>query len=208
MTQNISPDQVLSMLNDVPDALYEALRVGTSYADGLQPDIENQHFWSHSARFGAWRNLCEVTAESWSLRESVPNCGIHLTIAGLHSLRVVRSLSNNVPPPGRNRARRAAWTGINEQLSFELPSGTQGTSAPLLSLLADWNLDEDREPVIFLSLPIQAWNYGNNPRCHWRVPLRSEGSLALEDLAFPGGDDGDPMISINIDPAEWSVGSE
>jgi hypothetical protein len=193
-------------LDDAPDALYEALRFGSSYADGLQPEVENQHFWSHSARFAAWKKLRQVEATNWKLRDGVPNCGIHLTLNGLHNLRVVRSLGNTVPHPGRNNARRAAWQGINEQLSFNLKDDG-GNPIPYLSLIADWSLDEDREPVIYLSLPIGPWHFGQNPRCHWRVPLRSEGSTALEDMSFPGSDDGDPMVAIDIDPAEWGVSS-
>lgn len=207
MVQLITPSLVVPMLGDAPDALYEALRIGSSYADDLQPEVENQHFWSHSARFGAWRNLRQIQAENWTLRDGVPNCAIHLTFNGLHNLRVVRSLGNTVPHPGRNNARKAAWTGINEQMSFDLQE-VEGSSIPLLSLIADWSLDEDREPVIHLSLPIGPWRFGQNPRCHWRIPLLSEKSVALEDMYFPGSDDGDPLIAIDIDPAEWSAGSE
>ena len=207
MDQPITPSVVLPLLDDAPDTIYEALRLGIGYADNLQPEVESQHFWSHSARFGAWRELRRATADKWSLNDRVPNCGIHLTIGGLHTLRVVRSLGNTVPPPGRNASRRVAWKGINEQLSFGLQD-TGEFVIPPLSLLADWRLDEDREPVVHVSLPIGPWLYGQNPRCHWRVPLPSTNSMSLDELSFQGSDGGDPMVAIEIDPAEWAAGTE
>ncbi len=206
MESHFSPNTVLPLLGSATQAIYEALVIGIGFADHLQPDPNdiNRHFWAHSARYGAWRHLGQVESNSWRLVPDVPNFGVHLVFAELHTLRLVRSLSNTVPPPGRNIARRVAWTGYSEQLAFEMASAEDGQSTfPPLSLIADWRLDAQGEPSIFVSLPEGPWQYGQNPRCHWRVPLPSNSSTSLDDLYFEGEDGGDPTIQIEVDPMEW-----
>lgn len=206
MESHIGPRKILPLLGNAPEAMYQALVTGIGFADHLQPDAGNvnSHFWSHCVRYRAWRQLGQVESDSWRLVPNVPNFGIHILIGEIHTLRLVRSLSNTVPPPGRNVARRAAWTGYSEQLSFEFASVGEGeTTFPPLSLIADWRLDASGEPSISVSLPQGPWQYGQNPRCHWRVALASTSSSRLEDLHFEGEDGGDPTIEIEVDPMEW-----
>lgn len=209
MPGEIPSSQVLPLAAEASEALYEAVRYGVGYADSLQPDpdIVDSHFWSHSARFLARNHLRNLQGETWSLRERVSNSGIHLVLGQVHVVRVVKSLSRTIPHPGRNRTRRAAWVGVpqSQQLQFALPMAGGEGPLPPLSLIADWHLDEDREPRIFLSLPKGPWKYRQNPRVHWRVPLAAGGSPAISDLPdFNGGDPGDPTIW--VDPSEWAAG--
>jgi hypothetical protein len=75
-----------------------------------------------------------------------------------------------------------------------------------LSLIADWHLDPEREPLVHLSLPLGPWKYRENPRTHWRVILPAGGSVGIEELpGFPGSDDGEPFEAISIDPSEWEA---
>jgi hypothetical protein len=207
MDTHITPEKVLPLLDGISTPLYEALRSGCSFADSIQPDLAagGAWFWSHCARFSAQQMLASAQSPDWSLVKNVPNNGIHLTIGGIHKVRVVKSLGGEIPPPGRNKARRTAWVGIAQQLTFNLPT-TGCDSIPALSLIADWHLDEDREPVIHLSLPRGPWRYGQDPRCEWRVHLSPGSSLGIDDLAFSGGDEGDPLIEIAVDPPEWGAG--
>jgi hypothetical protein len=32
--------------------------------------------------------------------------------------------------------------------------------------------------------------------------------MSLDELSFQGSDGGDPMVAIEIDPAEWAAGTE
>jgi len=206
-----SPEEILPRMAETSEALYEALRLGCGYADTLQPDPTDLDpwFWSHSARFEARRRLKATSGGSWAMVPKVPNCGIHLSIDGLHTVRVVKSLKGDVPHPGGNANRRRAWTGfavatVTEQLQFAL--GTDDCQSPPLSLIADWHVDDDREPVVHLSLPMGSWKYLQNPRYYWRVLLSPGGSLGIAEMPpFSGQDDGDPFAVI---PVDWQSETE
>jgi hypothetical protein len=47
-------EQVLPVLDDWVDPLYESLRHGIDYADSLQPDEQEREpwYWSHASRGG------------------------------------------------------------------------------------------------------------------------------------------------------------
>jgi hypothetical protein len=213
MIDYTAPESVLPMLAESAEALYDALRMGTSFADGLQPDKDHLdlHFWSHSARFQARNYLAQGGGLSWTLVSRVPNSGIRMLIDGIHSLRVVKSLDGEIPPPGANKARNDAWVGVGVRNQLALPLGRPGqdlTQQPL-SLIADWFLDEQREPIVHVSLPKRPWPFGCDPQCFWRVLLSPGNSLALEDLpGFSGEEGGDPTITIKVDPLEWENDGE
>jgi hypothetical protein len=195
-----TPKDVLPLIECTVVPLAKALRLGIGYADGLQPDPDNRDwwFWSHSARWRARGHLASAKKEGWDLAPRVPNSGIHLSVPELHTIRVLRSLADSVPHPGRNRARREAW--IQDTLA------PNDGGLPPLSLLADWQVHND-EPVVYLSLPKRPWKYGENPDLYWRVPVTGDTDEDLANLTFnPGLLPGDVVVTIKVDPAEEGVG--
>ncbi len=127
----------------------------------------------------------------------MPNSGIHLSIADIHTIRVLRSFGGTVPHPGSNRKRRRDW--VQDRLL--LADGLRP-----LSLLADWQAHED-EPLIYVSLPKRPWSYGSDPELHWRVPVTGDTDQDLANLRFdPGLLPGDVMVTVKIDPAERDAG--
>lgn len=174
------------------------------YADNLQPDPNDRDtwFWSDSARFRTGVQLDAAEKDGWAIVAGVPNYGIHLRVADLHIGRVVRTLHGSTPHPGRNPARRKAWTNFDTQppVQGQLPLDGQ-SSLPPLSAILDWH-EHDGEPEIHIGLPIGPWKYQKSPRLHWRVPFPQDGA-ALDTLRFePGPDEGDSFIE--IDPA-WDL---
>ena len=181
--------------------LYEGLQRGINYADTLQPDLKtiDPFYWAHSARFEALRSLRKVDPDGWELRPLVANSGIHLLVQGLHKTRVVKAADGMVRAPGSSGKQMRDYVGIQTQLLYDMG---EGLFLPALSLLVDWQLDVDREPIVHLSLPIQPWRYWETALVHWRVPLPPGGAVSLTDMVFdPGGDEGDVM-EVVIDPAE------
>lgn len=193
------PPDVLPLLDGCVDPLYASLRTGIDYANDLQPDPEDREpwFWSHAARFATKRGLIAAGAP---IVPKTANAGIHLTLHGIHTARVLRSLWGTAPHPGRNPARRESWVGLGQrQLSFSFPAPT-GTHLPPLSLLLDWQVDTEGEPVVHCSLPIGSWKYAQRARLYWREPLRPPAG-ALSGLRFEAPDDGgEPQIW--LDPTE------
>ena len=208
ITVNPTPEEVVPLLQPVVGPLRFALEKGIAYANDLQPDPLDRDpwFWSHSARFGALKELLvaghDADLESgWAVRPGTPNCGIHIRVGQLHTIRVVRSLGRTTPPPGRNRRRREAWNGVPVQGQLRLD---RGLLCPL-SLIVDWH-DDENEPVIHVGLPKGEWSFENrtSPRLHWRVPMPEDG-LDLSGLSFDPGDADDGSL-VEIDPSEWASG--
>jgi hypothetical protein len=204
----ITPKLVFPMLEEVSSVLYRALDAGIEYADSQQPDDEdfNSHYWSHSARFTAHNYLAHCDGKTWKLVDGIPNFGVHITLNGVHKLRVVKSINNGAPSPGRNKTRQIDWVGYSEQLQFELPFDGNAPLPPL-SLLVDWNADQNREPIVHVSLPNGSWKFGERARVHWRELLTSEANISINDLAFTLTDDGDPTISIETESNEFGTDS-
>jgi hypothetical protein len=198
-----TPEEVLPLMEDCIPHLIKALSLGMGLADDLQPDPQHRDpwFWSHTARWRAKKHLIGVTAhipDSWSIAPGVANSGIHLSIAAVHHVRVLRSLGGTAPHPGRNRARRAAW--IQDTLRFD------DGGLPALSLLADWQ-DSNDEPVIHLSLPKRPWTYGSPPELHWRIPVTGDTGHDLNNLRFnPDSPNDDVLVTFRVDPAEARAG--
>jgi len=192
-----TPAEVLPVIECAVPDLMKALRLGIGYAEEQQPDPDGRDpwFWSHSARWKARRYLLGVEKpDGWRIKRNVPNSGIHLSIKGIHGIRVLRSLGGMVPHPGRNRVRRKDWV----QGVLRPNDGT----LPPLSLLMDWEVHED-EPRVYLSLPKNPWNYGSDPDLYWRVPVTGDADEDLARLRFdPGLLPGDVMVTIKVDPAE------
>jgi hypothetical protein len=202
MDSTPSPETVVPLVAAAAEALYDSLRHGIGYADNQQPDLKaaDPWYWSHSARFAALGHLVTIKRVSWDVVPKVPNTGIHIEIGGLHRIRVLRSLNRQAPHPGGNRARERAWVGV----PYQLPLALGSLEDVPLSLIADWHMDEDREPLVYLSLPIGPWKHRENPRYHWRFLLPQGVSVGIEELpSFAGGDDGDPTREIHVDPSEW-----
>jgi len=195
-----TPRDVVPLLENVISPLYEAFREGIAWADSLQPaEDRDPFFWSHSARFRARNRLRDADATDWVLVPKVNNFGIHLLVADLHLIRVLRSLEGSTPPPGPNRRRRNAWQQL-PAIQGQLALGSDGDLPPL-SLVADWQTGLD-EPIIHLGLPQEPFGFRQNARLHWRVPLPSDG-LDLASLAFePGPDPGTAPVTLKVDPAE------
>jgi hypothetical protein len=177
--------------------LLDALRDGIEYASELQAEEEefDGYFWAHAARYRTKRALLAARDPSagWTLIQSRKNSAIHLRFGDLHIARLLRSSDGTTPSPGRNRARRRAYT----QSSLALAPG----GLPPLSLIFDWQ-EEDGEPVLHVGLPKGTWDYKANPVLHWRHRL-DDGGQALAGLAFdPGEDDGDLGVTIAVHASE------
>lgn len=196
-----TPQDVLPVAECVVPHLAKALRLGIGYADDQQPDPgdRDQWYWSHSARFRARRHLLSITKrEGWGINPKAPNSGIHLRLNDIHKIRVLRSLNETVPHPGRNPARRMTW------MQGTMPPN-DGT-LPALSLLIDWRVIDD-EPLVYVSLPKHPWRYKAKPVLYWRVPVTGDTDQDLSNLQFdPGLLPGDQMVSIRVDPAERNAG--
>jgi len=199
-----TPHDVLPLAECTIPHLAKGLRLGIGFADELQPrtDDRDSWFWSHSARWRTRGHLLSVPKrEGWGINPKAPNSGIHLRLQDIHTVRVLRSLSETVPHPGRNRARCDAW------MQGTMPPN-DGT-LPALSLLIDWRVrdDEPDEPLIYLSLPKRPWRYGAKPELHWRVPITGDADQDLANLRFePGMFPGDVMVTIKVDPSERNTG--
>ncbi len=168
------------------------------FADNLQPDLDtrNPWFWSDCARFQAGRELA-AEQDEWAMGEAVPSYGIHLRVGELHIGRVVRTLHGSTPHPGRNPARRRAWSNPQPPVQGQLPLGGEANLPPL-SVILDWH-ERAGEPEVHIGLPIGPWRYQKAPRLHWRVPLPDD-AADLDALRFdPGPDTSDTFIE--IDPA-------
>ena len=189
---------MLPLVEPIADLLYAAVDHGCEAANDLLPYHRDPWYWSHTARFHIKDFLHPRIAEvpSWELRPNVPNCGIHFSLAGLHPVRLVRSLSQDAPPPGRNRSRRDAWTNA-PQLDLTLGE----PEIPLVSLLLDWHLDGNGEPVIHVSIPRGPWAYGSPVRLHWREVLQRPSAASVLSLRFAGDDGGDPLLLL-VDQSE------
>lgn len=197
------PADVLPLLDAWVDPLHDALREGIDYADGLQPDENGRDpwHWSHCARFGARQGLI---ARSAPITHRASNTAIHLRLeGGLHKARVLRTLRGTAPHPSRNKMSQAAWVGVSLQGQLAFPGS--GGELPPLSLLLDWQVDQDDEPLVHCSLPIGPWRIVQKPSLHWRVPLRrGASSSGYDDLRFDPGDDGG-LPQIVVDPTELDL---
>lgn len=194
----LGPYEVHSLVSCAVPAVFKALREGIDYADDLQSgeELADRHYWAHSARYRTKRSLVTANhdAEDWDLVPGLANSAIHLLI-GFHRVRLLRFESGSSPSPGSNRTRRRAW---NQQLAFPIGRG----DIPPLSLLIDWHLDGEGEPVVSLGLPKGCWEFKGDPLVHWRVPLHDDG-LGMGDLSFdPGEDDGDVGVRLRLDDHE------
>jgi hypothetical protein len=198
------PEDVLPLLDRWAAPLYDCLRDGIDFANSLQPDPESRErwYWAHSARFVARK---ELIARGAPLTPKTPNAGIHLVLDGIHTARVLRSLWGSAPHPGRNAARQKCWVGVKQHVQGQFAfATTTGTALSPLSLLVDWQMDAEDEPIVHVSLPISSWRFTQRARLHWRVPLRDGGADAYSDLRFDAPDDGgEPQII--IDPADLEV---
>jgi hypothetical protein len=197
-----TPQEVVPPVVPVVGDLRDALRTGIDYADDLQPDAQNRDnwFWSNCARFRARNALRTVVPDGWALVDRVANSGIHLTFAGLHVARVLRSFAGSTPPPGRNQARRSAY----QQGQF--PLDANGTLPPL-SLILDWR-ESQGEPEIHIGFPHASWDFKSTPKLHWRIEL-PEGGVDLNSLAFDqDAYSGEELIELPIDPSETDTGTE
>lgn len=191
------PADVLPVIEPWVQPMLDSLHHGIDYANDLQPKdgAVEQWFWAHSARFATRR---ELLAQGAPISRTAPNAAIQFTFDGIHHARLVRSLWDDTPHPGRNRRRQAAWVGIGIQGQFAFPSA-KGTLPPL-SLLFDWQERGD-EPVVHCSLPVGSWRFMQRARLHWRVPLL--GGSALANLRFDAPDDGgEPQIVIDAADVE------
>lgn len=200
---NATPDVILPLFEPIADLAYDATDHGIEYADGLLAYTNNPWYWSHSARYAILGYLTNrlVEIERWGLRANVPNCGIHLSLDNAHSVRFVRSLGGQTPPPGQNRRRKAAWTNHPS-----LPLDVGPERLPLVNLLMDWQVVND-EPVIHVSLPRGPWAYGAPMKVNWREPLPRPAVGGISSLSFKGDDGGDPLNVVVIEPSEQTGAS-
>ncbi len=187
-----TPAQALTVLGPLGPSVWTSVQAGVDGANDLQPSAEGRdnYFWSHCARYYNRRRLFAESQghrDEWQLIPDVPNTGIHLIVDSVHRVRVLRSLNGDVPHPGRNRARRKAWSQPPGQGQLFITADNRlvyGDDKALLalSLLIDWHLDRHGEPVIHVSLPVGPWEFTDEVRVHWRVPL--PGAEDFSNMAF------------------------
>lgn len=204
--------EVLPLLSDVGPSVWKAVRAGVESANSIQPDpaTRDNHFWSHCARFYNKQALSVSTqhAERWTLKPDIPNTGIHLIVDHVHNVRILKSLNRMTPPPGGNRARRAAWSQMPGQTSLFLTADNrllldEDDALPAMSLIIDWYLDKDMEPRVFVGLPLAPWAYAQDVRLHWRVALPgSEEEFAGLSFDPKKPDDTDFGTLVKVDETE------
>ena len=193
------PSEIVPRLSACVPALSEALRCGIDAANEGQPDPGDRDawYWSHTVRYTARRKLEQVAdpSDDWQLIGEIPNSGIHLRIAELHVVRVLRSASGTTPAPGHSRRRREAWQQV-QQLQF--PFGEE--RIPPVNLVLDWTTDEADAVVMHLGMPVGVWEHGKHPVLAWRVLIASDDGL--EELSFTGADEIDVPVRLRIADAE------
>ncbi len=190
-----TPRQGTSLVRDCLPTVRTALENGIDFANHLQPDRQtrDQYYWSHSARFQARQVLLGESGANWSVIEDVPNSGIHLSIGGLTTVRVLRSVGRTTPPPGTNRQRRLAWSQLH------LPSIKHPDT-----LIIDWHTDSEDTLMMGLGLPQGIWQYRSPPQLTWRLQLPSH--VDLSDLAFVPDQEADELVQIKVHDTEMDVG--
>ena len=193
------PAEVIPLFDECLPPVQDAVLAGIEYADSEQPDPKSRDrwFWAHCARYIARREL-EIAApgaRTWSLESGVPNSGIHICIAGIHNVRVLRATAGVTPAPGHTILQQDFWRQLRFLLSKNGPSG----SLPPLNLIMDWSTDEDGDLVMNLGLPLRTWKYRQKERVAWHYRLPSDGRVA--DLTFDDDDLGGPSI-LSIDDTE------
>ena len=182
------------MVTECLPLVRSGLREGIDYATSLQPDLEerDQYYWSHSARYKARQVLLGNSGANWRVVGGVPNSGIHLSIDGLTTVRVLRSVGRTTPPPGTNRQRRLAWS--QRSLPIDQPD----------TLILDWFTDAEDSLVMNLGLPKGFWHYRSSPQLAWRVQLPSRDDLT--DLTFVPDQEADELVRLRIHETEMDVG--
>ncbi|MEQ8842195.1 MAG: hypothetical protein RIB98_14525 [Acidimicrobiales bacterium] len=192
------PDDVLPVVLDDLAHLVPSLSAGIDFANDLLSDDtdKDNHYWSHSARYKARR---ELIASGAPVRPDVANSGIHLVLGDLHTARVLRSVNRETPPPGHSTERRSEY---NVQQTLNLAIGVNGQRLPSLPFVIDW-YDLDDEPVVHIGLPREPWSWGKKIKMFWRVPLPgAEGGYS--GLRFNPSDDGGEPDIVYVHPAEES----
>lgn len=198
---NATADNAVPLLADCLPHIREALHFGIDYADDLQPDRRNRDpwFWSHSARHRA-KTALQQTAQAddgWDLVAGVSNSGIHVRVAQLHLVRVLRSAGGTTPAPGHNLQRRRAWSQ-HQQLSF--PFASAEGELPPLNLILDWSTDIEGSLVMHVGMPVGVWPYGKDPMLAWRVPLPADDDIG--GLTFVGSDEPIGPVPLRIHDSE------
>jgi hypothetical protein len=202
-----TPAQIGPLVEPLAGPIHEALRLGIDFADHAMLD-HDASFHSHCARYRAKRAIGAMEHERWKLVTGVGNSGIHFSIDGLHTARLLHSLQGKPPHPGTGATRQSAWRNPDRPVQLQLGLGYQideTLQCGPLSLLFDWHLFAD-EPLVHVSLPKSAWRYGQLPKLHWRVRLNDPGSW-LADVKFsPVGIDSDLHIEFDLDDEQEARG--
>lgn len=177
--------------------LYEALDRAQEIADDhfASFDMYERDYRSgvaHLARAHAYRLMRAVDAAGelgeWKVLRPANNLQLRMCQGGV-SLRMLRPVGDEPPPPGRNRARIAAWHGN--------VFGLEGSK-----LLGLWQRAVDDEVEVRIVRPTGAWKLGQRSRIDIDFMLpRSAGDLESYEFR-PTDEDMEMVLPFEVAPGE------
>lgn len=195
MPSSSDPAGILALLAEPAKELLVGLDDGVSFADlTMDRQPHDPYIWAILVRYRA----CNVIApkakkRAWSFRQ-LANCGLEFQ-HGPYRVRVLRSLDDNPPHPGRSTARQRFYKQDDQyQMSiFDLidtmPDGTETNDASIgANLIIDWTIGENREILMALSKTEGVWPYKGEPTIEWRKPIKFDDN---NTPGFEGTDDTD-----------------
>jgi hypothetical protein len=151
---------ILAVLEEPICVLRDALEQGVVLASGFFEDRERHPYDTmldaHLIRYGACNHLKAITPDGW-----MPKFRHHSGVEvhqDPYCSKVAKSYKNSVGSPGKNIAR----------IEFFKQEAAGRLFADGVGLLLDWDLDLDREVVLHLSKPTDAWKFGEKPKLEWR----------------------------------------
>lgn len=191
MTNDDEVERVRTALEDLCEPLYEAL----TWADVVRcerlPELMDPRMYgwhaSHTVRALAHVRLCEADLGVWSLMGNHAINGELWLTDGSYKARVLHALSDTeVPPPGKNRARKAYYWNVPLPLEWQEP--LVGPFNDRLLLL--WRIgQESHRPAIRVVRPIGNWKWGHREKTDLDFFL-PETAADLRGLHFEPNDQG------------------
>ncbi len=181
--------RLLSALGPLCEPLHDSITTASMRVHERLPELSHPSMapiFAHVCRGLTRMSLEGRTFGGWTVLDGQNNVGLTL-IMGPYSLRMLHQPANGaVPPPGRNRARRAYC--LNPTLSEDLfPPGDR--------LLGLWACDAHDAVHIRVIRPIGTWSFGGQARADLDFDLPKT-AIELEDLAFDGADEDDLFIAL------------
>lgn len=195
-------DILIEVMSPLITGLYSSLDRAMELAQQHFVDFdmtgpEYQPATHHLARAHSRRLLFAASARgelgNWGVAKPKPNLQV-LLHNNVITLRLLRPVGKDVPPPGPNPARQAYYTNIHDNLL-----GIRGSR-----LLGLWSIDpESQEISIRVVRPVGTWNWRANAKLDIDFVL-PRGVDTLENLEFiPTEDLEQGFLPFVADEDEW-----